>query len=270
MFVRGQLYRRKDIHDSYGGSRQSGISPSKDHPFVFLFTGSSGAQFGYDDHWDDDGMFIYCGDGQVGDMEFIRGNRAVRDHIDKSREIHLFESSQKSGFVRYLGEFSCAGWHKDTTPDREGNERVGIFFHLMPIEEFQDIPTIELEQENQTLDIADLRNLAYDTSLKPAGETSLEGRRRIYKRSKTVRDYVLARSEGRCEGCGSPAPFKRRSGEPYLEPHHILRVSDGGPDSPDAVIALCPNCHRRVHNGEDGESYNQDLKVKLSVLENRE
>ena len=90
MFVRGQLYRRKDIHDSYGGSRQSGISPSKDHPFVFLFTGSSGAQFGYADHWDNDGMFIYYGDGQVGDMEFIRGNSAIRDHIDKSREIHLF------------------------------------------------------------------------------------------------------------------------------------------------------------------------------------
>ncbi|SVE58277.1 uncharacterized protein METZ01_LOCUS511131, partial [marine metagenome] len=43
------------------------------------------------------------------DRESIRGNRAVRDHIDHSREIHLFESSQKSGFVRYLGEFSCAG-----------------------------------------------------------------------------------------------------------------------------------------------------------------
>lgn len=30
-----------------------------------------------------------------------------------------------------------------------------------------------------------------------------------------------------CEGCGAPAPFMRRDGRPYLEPHHTRRLTDG-------------------------------------------
>ena len=268
MFIRDQLYHRKtEIHDIYGGSGQGGIAPSAEHSSVFLFTATSGAQFGYSDHWDEDGMYIYCGQGQIGDMEFKRGNRAIRDHINDSRELHLFESSKKSGFAKYLGEFACASWHEETTPDRDGNDRIGIFFHLMPIEDLQSPSAVEPIKEALPIDKKSLRELAYDNSLKPKGETSSEGRRRIYKRSKAVRDYVLARAEGLCEGCNLPAPFMRSSGEPYLEPHHTLRISDGGPDIPTAVIALCPNCHRRVHNGGDGESYNQNLMKKLISIE---
>jgi hypothetical protein len=47
MFVVGQKYSRaKDIHDKYGGTRQSGISPSGSHPYIFLFTGDSGEAYG--------------------------------------------------------------------------------------------------------------------------------------------------------------------------------------------------------------------------------
>ena len=81
MFEVGNIYnRRNDIHDPYGGQRQGGISTPKDQPFVFLFTGESGEQYGYRDGWDVNGVFLYTGEGQVGDMEFRVGNRAVRDH----------------------------------------------------------------------------------------------------------------------------------------------------------------------------------------------
>jgi hypothetical protein len=40
---------------------------------------------------------------------------------------------------------------------------------------------------------------------------------------------------------------------PNLEPHHIRRLADGGPDHPRWVAALCPTCHRRVHHGVDGK-----------------
>jgi 5-methylcytosine-specific restriction protein A len=74
-------------------------------------------------------------------------------------------------------------------------------------------------------------------------------------------------ANGACEGCELPAPFTRPTGEPYLEPHHTRRISDAGPDHPAWVIALCPICHRRVHYGEDGDSYNEELLVKLPQLE---
>ncbi len=57
LFEMGRRYQRAaDIHDPFGGSRQSGISPSASHPLIFLFTGSSGAQYGFADAWTDDGV----------------------------------------------------------------------------------------------------------------------------------------------------------------------------------------------------------------------
>ena len=82
-----------------------------------------------------------------------------------------------------------------------------------------------------------------------------------------MRRYVLMRAGGLCEGCDRPAPFERPNGEPYLEPHHTRRISDGGPDHPRWVIGLCPTCHRRVHCGADGGEYNQVLEAKLAGIE---
>jgi 5-methylcytosine-specific restriction enzyme A len=44
-------------------------------------------------------------------------------------------------------------------------------------------------------------------------------------------------------------------------------LSIGGPDDPSFVIALCPNCHRRVHAGQDGEGYNSNLRVAMKAIE---
>ncbi|MFL6446142.1 MAG: HNH endonuclease [Bryobacteraceae bacterium] len=70
-----------------------------------------------------------------------------------------------------------------------------------------------------------------------------------------------------CEACKQPAPFDRPDGKPYLEPHHTRRVSDGGPDHPSSVAAVCPNCHRRIHHGRDGKQYNVALQERLSEIE---
>ena len=48
MFEIGQIYhRQQQIHDVYGGQRQGGISTPATAPFVFLFTGDTGEQYGY-------------------------------------------------------------------------------------------------------------------------------------------------------------------------------------------------------------------------------
>jgi 5-methylcytosine-specific restriction protein A len=67
VFEIGRVYhRRRDIHGPYGGSWQSGIAPSGDWPLVFLFTGQSGAKYGYDDERTEHGVFLYTGEGQRG------------------------------------------------------------------------------------------------------------------------------------------------------------------------------------------------------------
>ena len=69
VFEPEQEYRRSELHDKYGGQRQGGISTPKDHPFIMLFTGETGADYGYHDRLDK-GVFYYTGEGQVGDMSY--------------------------------------------------------------------------------------------------------------------------------------------------------------------------------------------------------
>lgn len=71
-----------------------------------------------------------------------------------------------------------------------------------------------------------------------------------YKRNPDVVIEVLDRAKGICEKCNKPAPFKRRKDNtPYLEVHHKDKLSDGGDDSVENSIAVCPNCHRELHYG---------------------
>ncbi len=88
-----------------------------------------------------------------------------------------------------------------------------------------------------------------------------------YNRNDIVKTYVKQRADGKCEGCGEPAPFTSKTGNPYLHAHHVNELSGGGKDSIENVIALCPNCHYRVHDGEDGEQYNVYLKRRLRHIE---
>jgi 5-methylcytosine-specific restriction enzyme A len=53
MFKIGEIYRRRELHDNYGGNRQGGISNCANHPMIFIFTGKSGKLHGYEDGWDD-------------------------------------------------------------------------------------------------------------------------------------------------------------------------------------------------------------------------
>ena len=73
---------------------------------------------------------------------------------------------------------------------------------------------------------------------------------KVYVRNPDVVAEVLYRAEGSCEGCGKEAPFFRSSdGSPYLEVHHRNPLAEGGDDTVENAIALCPNCHREFHFG---------------------
>lgn len=67
-------------------------------------------------------------------------------------------------------------------------------------------------------------------------------------RSEYIRAYAKIRAQGHCELCEKKAPFNDYLGNPFLEIHHIIYLSKGGSDSIDNVAAICPNCHRKLHN----------------------
>jgi 5-methylcytosine-specific restriction enzyme A len=229
---------------------------------VFLFTGDTGEQYGYKDDWTPDGVFLYTGEGQIGDMQFVRGNKAIRDHAANGKDLLLFEALGKGRGIRYKGSFACASWEKGAGLDKERNTRQVIVFHLVPaVDSSGDV----LQALPTALD--ELRRMAYDASRDVAERSTREARQSYYKRSAAVKAYVLARAAGICEACKRPAPFIRPDGSYYLEPHHTRRVSDGGPDDPRWVGGICPNCHREIHHGATGKELNDRVELYLRGIE---
>ena len=271
-FIVGEIYRRRSLHEEYGGQQQGGISTPAGYPIIFLFTGESGHQYGYQDDYEaSSGLFLYTGEGQTGPMQVIRGNRAIVDHQSNGKELHLFKTAER-GFVRYMGQATYVDQRRQAAPDRTGNPRSVIVFELAVEAALPGVPVVP-EPVGPTVfirrlwseSLEELRARALRVS--PGKATPAERKRNVYQRSEAVKVYVLRRSNGICEGCKQPAPFKRPDGSYYLEPHHIRCVSDSGPDHPRWVAALCPNCHRRVHSSEDRTSFNKSLAATISELE---
>jgi 5-methylcytosine-specific restriction protein A len=266
-FERGKFYnRRADIHIPYAGQEQGGITTPKSSPFIFLFTGEEGGRYGYRDEPRTDGLFEYTGEGQAGDMQFVRGNKAIRDHVADGKELLLFRTLKKKGSCEYLGSYLCEDYIVRPGVDKNNVTRDTIVFLLAPIENLHAAEEA-MDGPPPSASINDLKEAAYAAAAAPQGVAKGSASRNIYVRSRAVRDYVLKRANGICERCKLPAPFARKDGTPYLEPHHTRRVSDGGPDHPRWVGAICPSCHRHIHYGQSGATLNEELQIYLGTLE---
>jgi 5-methylcytosine-specific restriction protein A len=208
-FEVGRIYnRRDDIHALFGGQRQGGICTPSGAPYIFLFTGESGEQYGYGwDGWNEDGVYLYTGEGQVGDMQFVRGNKAIRAHLEDGKDLLMFEILGKGKGVRFVGYFACASWEVRTGPDLKGNNREVIIFHLVRQQNSEVDASSAPARSSMSLE--ELRRRALQSSSTPAEKDTKLTRRRYYERSEDVRTYVLARANGTCESCGKPAGPKQ-------------------------------------------------------------
>lgn len=86
------------------------------------------------------------------------------------------------------------------------------------------------------------------SSVGNARPTRIERVVQEFARSPAVVAEVLRIAAGRCELCECAAPFLRADGSPYLEVHHVLTLAEGGADTVDNAVALCPTCHRLLHH----------------------
>ena len=87
-----------------------------------------------------------------------------------------------------------------------------------------------------------------------------------YQRDAAVKAWVLQQANGKCESCGQPAPFNGSDGQPFLEVHHVRQLADSGPDTVTNAVALCPNCHREAHYGENSRTLVSQLYARVSRL----
>lgn len=87
-----------------------------------------------------------------------------------------------------------------------------------------------------------------------------------YQRDPEVVAWVLHHARGICECCRSPAPFVGRDGQAFLEVHHVLQLAQGGSDTVFNAVAVCPNCHRRLHFGSDADHCREGLYAAVPRL----
>lgn len=94
-----------------------------------------------------------------------------------------------------------------------------------------------------------------------------------FVRSSLVRQEVLTRASGVCEACGQLG-FKTAAGQIYLETHHVVPLSESGPDVVWNIVAICPNDHRMAHYGAERDqwqtrmiSYLADTYPEIVVLQ---
>lgn len=144
-FQVGALYNRQaQIHALLGGQQQGGISTPRDNPVIIAFTGEAGVSHGYHDFWDDDEIFHYFGEGQIGDMRYTSGNRAIEHHLGDGKKLIVFQMMGKGRPYRYLGEFvRISSYIQRGTPDTKGDLRDAIVFRLRPVDSLDVFGTSE-------------------------------------------------------------------------------------------------------------------------------
>jgi hypothetical protein len=74
-----------------------------------------------------------------------------------------------------------------------------------------------------------------------------------YVRDAYVSMLAKRLAQGRCDLCREKAPFFDKADRPYLEAHHVVWLSRSGFDEIANVVALCPNCHRKMHVHDSNE-----------------
>ena len=272
-FAIGHEYPRTELI-RFVGSRQpmSGVIWGPKEPGCLVVTsgGRHAARAGYSDKEQDDGSWVYFGQGEVGDHDPARYANRVLIEADKTvllfttRESTATERSARGNYTKrykFVGAYQV-GCHEDFVPDsgpRKGNRL--LKFVLVPVLE----PNGAGEPaQGGAQDLRALRRQLVAQSPATPKAFSISAYRITSDR---VRCYAIVRAEGNCEGCGRPAPFLNGLGQPFLEVHHIHRLADDGPDVPQNVAALCPNCHRKAHFSSEKADFHQLLVEKISGIE---
>jgi 5-methylcytosine-specific restriction protein A len=250
----GDALNNKELCEVFGCSPQGGMRRARATNTLVLISNHVASI--YDDRWIED-VFHYTGMGSEGDqsLEFMQ-NRTLNESKNNGVNVHLFEVFREQEYI-YTGEVILAGdVYKEEQPDVKNNLRTVYVFPLR----LKDNSAVVIDSNtvilNYDLKIKKAKRLS-DAELSKRANTAnrSNGSRKIvstqYDRNPWVSENAKRLANGICQLCDQPAPFINSNGEPYLETHHIIWLAKGGEDSPQNTVALCPNCHRKMHVIDD-------------------
>ena len=190
-----------------------------------------------------------------------------KTHREIDREILGLDSDISKGY-QSMGVLHFIGLKANSRNIFSGINNTEALKHLesSPYDLSTLVPYVNFKTNNSNVDLKQLTKKEQKEVSKSRDDTPEKRKERlkkantkpkrtrvysyVYERNPDVIAEALERADGICEKCNNKAPFKRKSNDThYLEVHHLIPLSEKGPDTIDNVKALCPNCHREFHYG---------------------
>lgn len=248
----GNILSNKEIGQVFKCGNMGGMRKSNRTDTLVLVTDHTKGL--YEDRWEGD-ILHYTGMGKNGnqDLNFAQ-NKTLNESNMNSTDVFLFEVAKAREYT-YLGEVILID--KPYQEEQIGDDGNLRYVWIFPLK-------VKASEEASTI-AEDLINKSYLEKTKKANRYSTDkikelaeetGKTNVPHRSSTVKsfirnpyvgEYARRRANGTCELCDLPAPFQNKEKKPYLEVHHIEWLSKGGEDTIENTVALCPNCHRKMH-----------------------
>lgn len=263
----GTKLNNTELCEVFGCSPQGGMRRS--HKTNTLVIVSNHIKSIYDDRWVGD-VLHYTGMGSKGDQSLtFQQNKTLAESRTNGVAVHLFEVFKDQEYT-YVGEVALDGEpHSETQDDEQGNPRKAYLFPLQLVtgerqvkkEDRDSVESVRVRKARK-LTVEELQALAAK-GRKTA--TRYQQKSTSYERNIWVAELAKRLAKGQCQLCLKPAPFKNTKGEPYLETHHIVWLSKDGDDTPDNTVALCPNCHKKMHIVDDTSDV-EALKLRCTQL----
>jgi 5-methylcytosine-specific restriction enzyme A len=246
----GTKLNNNQIADIFKCSTQGGMRRSHNTNTLVIISDHTKL---YEDKWVGK-TFHYTGMGKRGPQSLsFAQNKTLSESNNNNVAVHLFEVLRPTEYI-YMGQFILVGEpYQDEQFDEDNNLRKVWVFPLelsngkKPIKLSKKlVETKEQEREKLAKKLSD-EELAARAKHASKKATSRVVTTNNYERNPFVTEYAKRWAAGICQLCENKAPFKNKKGEPHLHTHHIIWLSRNGEDSTDNTVALCPNCHDRMH-----------------------
>ncbi|MFF4588817.1 HNH endonuclease [Streptomyces sp. NPDC001388] len=284
----GEPYaHRVAIASVYGGNRVLGITPLADG-ILTVYSDDKGP---YADHRIlETGWIAYTGDGLSGHQTLTGGNSSMRQYQEQQRALRYWHKP-------YNGSWTFETWavivqcRRRWGRGQDGKQRREFVWVLAPVpspmgetwpaeilealaqddksvhDDSDDIVPAEVAAASETKQLTAnerYRRLTAAARRTEGGRASQSKISQVarYMRSPAAREAVIIRSGGRCENpscMGHPLDLTDAD-QPILEVDHVNGLARTGQDTPEFMVALCPNCHALKTRGKNRRTLEQSLK----------